>query len=65
MGQHCHFKCMSFPFKRDDTLPQWAFKLNSDPPTEENWHLEGHMLKVKECLIMIEWVVWADYRVEC
>jgi hypothetical protein len=25
----------------------WAFKLNSAPAAAEIWHLEGHMLKVK------------------
>lgn len=51
MGQHCPFKFTSFPSKWENTVPQWAFKLNSDPPTAENWHLEGHKLKGKERLI--------------
>lgn len=61
MGQHCPFK--SFPSKRDNTVPQWAFKLNSDPPTAENWHLEGHMLKVQECLI--EETIMIDVYKKC
>jgi hypothetical protein len=33
--------------KRGNTVPQWAFKLNSGLATAENWDLKGQTLKVK------------------
>lgn len=51
MWQNCPIKCTSISSKGENTVLQWAFKLLSAWATAENWHLEGHVLKVKECLI--------------
>ena len=39
--------CTTFLSKRENTLLQWAFKLNSALATAENQHLKGCMIKVK------------------
>jgi hypothetical protein len=48
MGQqHYPIICMPFTSKRENTIVQWALKLNSAQAAEENWLLKGRTLKVK------------------
>jgi hypothetical protein len=45
-GQICPIKCTSFVPEWENTVLQWAFKLNSALAAAETWYLKGCMLKV-------------------
>jgi hypothetical protein len=51
VAQDCPIKCTTFLFELENTVSQWALKLNSAPAAAENWHLHGHMLKVKKNIL--------------
>jgi len=43
----CHpITSTSFSSEQEYTVLMWSFELNSVPVAAENWHLEGHMLRV-------------------
>jgi hypothetical protein len=46
MGQCCAIKCTSFLNERENTVPQWALKMNNATAAAEIWHLKGHTLNV-------------------
>jgi len=47
MGQNCVIRCTLLSSERQTTVAQRALQLNSALAAEENWHLKGCTLGVK------------------
>lgn len=43
----CHIECTSSLSRKENTVPQWAYKCDSALDVAEAWHLKSHMLKIK------------------
>jgi hypothetical protein len=50
-GQCPSTKYTSIFSEKENTVPWWAFKLNSALGAAENWHFKDSMLKVKQACI--------------